>query len=123
MIEPKQGQPGPGISWAEAALFGLCPCCGERGLYGGMVAFARQCRGCGLEFGRFNVGDGPAALLIMIVGGPIVGLAIWLQLAADPPWWLHVILWPPLTVAGVIGGLRIVKALLLHSEFHRGGGR
>ena len=52
----------------------------------------------------------------------MTGLAIWLQLAADPPWWLHVVLWLPLTIAGVIGGLRMAKAALLHSEYHRGGG-
>ena len=52
----------------------------------------------------------------------MVGLAIWLELAASPPWWLHVLLWPPLVVAGTIYGLRIGKAALLHSEYHRGGG-
>jgi len=85
------------------------------------VAFAARCRACGLDFGRFNVGDGPAAFLILIVGALVTGLAIWLELAADPPWWLHVLLWPPLTLAGVVWGLRVAKAALLHSEYHRAG--
>ena len=116
--ETSKGQPGLG----QAALFGLCPRCGARTLFAGWVRFADRCRACGLDIARFNVGDGPAAFLILIIGAVVTGLAIWLQLAADPPWWLHVILWLPLTIAGVIGGLRMAKAALLHSEYHRGGG-
>lgn len=116
--EPTKGQPSIG----EAALFGLCPKCGAKTLFGGWTAFAPRCQACGLDFWKFNVGDGPAAFLILIVGALVVGLAIWLQLAFDPPWWLHVILWIPFTVAGVIFGLRMAKAALLHSEYHRGGG-
>ena len=116
--ETSKGQPGLG----QAALFGLCPRCGARTLFAGWVRFADRCRACGLDIARFNVGDGPAAFLILIIGAVVTGLAIWLQLAADPPWWLHVVLWLPLTIAGVIGGLRMAKAALLHSEYHRGGG-
>jgi uncharacterized protein (DUF983 family) len=113
-----EGQPGLG----QAALFGLCPRCGARTLFDGWTAFAPRCRACGLDLAKFNVGDGPAAFLIFIVGGLAVGLAMWLELAASPPWWLHALLWPPLVVAGTIYGLRLGKAALLHSEYHRGGG-
>jgi uncharacterized protein (DUF983 family) len=70
-----------------------------------------------LDLTRFNVGDGPAAFLTLIIGAVVVILALWLQLAGEPPWWLHVLLWPPLTVAGVIFGLRVAKAALLQSEY------
>jgi uncharacterized protein (DUF983 family) len=116
--EPSKGQHGLG----QAALFGLCPKCGAETLFGGWTAFAPRCRACGLDFQKFNVGDGPAAFLILIIGALVTGLAIWLQLSLDPPWWLHVILWIPLTVGGVIWGLRVAKAALLYSEYHRGGG-
>lgn len=116
--ETPEGQPGLG----QAALLGLCPNCGSRTLFAGWTAFAGKCRACGLDFGRYNVGDGPAAFLIFIVGGLVVGLAIWLELAASPPWWVHALLWLPLTVAATVYGLRLGKAALLHSEYHRGGG-
>jgi uncharacterized protein (DUF983 family) len=109
------GQPRLG----EAALFGLCPRCGERTLFAGPIGFADRCRACDLEFSRFNVGDGPAAFLTMIVGAIVVVLALTLQLAAEPPWWVHVILWVPLTTLGVIGGLRVAKAALLWSEYRQ----
>ena len=106
----------------EAALFGSCPRCGGRTLFAGWTRFADRCRACGLDLQGFNVGDGPAAFLTLIVGAVVVALALWLQLAADPPWWLHVLLWPPLTVIGVILGLRVAKAALLQSEYRNKAG-
>jgi uncharacterized protein (DUF983 family) len=103
----------------EAALFGLCPRCGERTLFAGPIKFADRCGACDLEFSRFNVGDGPAAFLTMIVGAIVVVLALTLQLSVEPPWWVHVILWVPLTTLGVIGGLRLAKAALLWSEYRQ----
>ena len=64
---------------AEVALRGVCPRCGNRTLFAGLATFAPRCRACSLDFADFNVGDGPAAFLILIVGGLIVGLAIALQ--------------------------------------------
>ncbi len=120
---PKKGQPGPGVSLAEAALFGLCPRCGARTLFAGPTRFADRCRACGLDFSGFNVGDGPAAFLTMGIGAIVVTLALWLQLSAEPAWWVHALLWPPLTVVGVVLGLRVAKAALLQAEYrHKAGG-
>jgi uncharacterized protein (DUF983 family) len=69
---------------------------------------------------RFNVGDGPAAFLIFIVGGLVVGLAIWVELRFSPPFWVHILLWLPLAAALTIGLLRLGKGLLLALEFQRG---
>lgn len=97
----------------------MCPRCGARGLFAGWVKFSGSCNACGLDYTRFNVGDGPAAFLTMVVGAVIVMLAVWLQLVAEPAWWVHVILWVPLTIAGVIGGLRLTKGWLLVTEYRR----
>lgn len=111
-----KGQPGV----AMAALFGLCPQCGSRTLFDGLAKFAPRCRACGLDLAQFNVGDGPAAFLTMVVGALIVGLALWLQLAFEPPFWVHVVLWVPLTAVAVVWGLRAGKAALLAAEYRRG---
>jgi len=113
-----KGQPG----LVPAALFGLCPRCGARTLFDRMVGFAPRCASCGLDFARFNVGDGPAAFLTLIVGAVMVGLALWLEVAVHPPFWVHVILWVPLTAAAVIWGLRVGKGALLAAEYRRGAG-
>ena len=105
---------------AEVALRGLCPRCAARTLYRGVASFSPRCRACGLDFAGFNVGDGPAAFLILIVGGLVTALAVALELAAEPPFWVHVLLWLPLTAAAVVGSLRFAKGLLLALEFrHR----
>ena len=102
---------------AAAALRGLCPRCGERTLFAGLVAFAPKCRACGLDFAAFNVGDGPAAFLILIVGALVTGLAVALELAAEPPFWVHLLIWPVVTLAAVLGLLRIAKAALVALEY------
>ena len=117
---PDQPEGQPRI--AEAALLGLCPRCGGRTLFAGWIRFATRCRACGLDFAAFNVGDGPAAFLTMIVGALVVLLMISVQLTAAPPWWVHVLLWVPLATAGVIFGLRLAKAALLQSEFRNRAG-
>ncbi len=116
--EPHQGQPGI----ATAALSGLCPRCGAKTLFAGPVRFAHKCNKCGLDFDRFNVGDGPAAILILLIGGLVAGLAIWLQLAIEPPYWVQALIWVPVSLALVIVGLRISKAALLASEFRNRSG-
>jgi uncharacterized protein (DUF983 family) len=104
-------------SIAEAVLRSLCPCCGAPTLFSGIVRFADRCRQCSLDFTQFNVGDGPAAFLIMIVGAIVTGLAITLQLSIDPPFWVHIVLWVPTTFALVLGLLRIAKGALLVLEY------
>jgi uncharacterized protein (DUF983 family) len=96
---------------------GLCPRCGAGGLFRSAVAFAPRCRNCGLDHASFNVGDGPAALLILVIGALVVGLAITVELVAHPPFWVHPLLWIPLTGLLVVGGLRVAKALLLALEY------
>jgi uncharacterized protein (DUF983 family) len=102
---------------AQVALKGLCPRCGAPTLFAGWARFAGACSACGLDFTRFNVGDGPAAFLTLILGAIVVGLAIWLELAAHPPWWVHVLLWVPLTAAAVLGALRVSKGALIALEY------
>ena len=60
---------------------------------------------------------GPAAFLTLILGGIVTVLAIWLDLKVGPPWWVHALLWIPLTIGGVVGSLRLAKGMLLALEY------
>jgi uncharacterized protein (DUF983 family) len=102
---------------ARAAIRGLCPRCGADGLFVGAVRFSDQCARCALDFGQFNVGDGPAAFLIMIVGAIVTLLSVIVQLSAEPPFWVHILLWVPITAALVVGLLRVAKGALLTLEY------
>ena len=110
-------EPAVATPLVPAALKACCPRCGAGPLFDGWVSFATRCRACGLDFATFNVGDGPAAFLILIVGGLVTALALFLQLAASPPFWVHILLWVPLTTALVILCLRISKSALLILEY------
>lgn len=102
---------------AEAAIRGLCPKCGATGLFRSITGFSLKCETCGLDFSQFNVGDGPAAFLIMIVGAIVTLLAIIVQLNFEPPFWVHILLWLPVTLGLVVGLLRIAKAAALVLEY------
>ncbi|MBV8907861.1 MAG: DUF983 domain-containing protein [Sphingomonas sp.] len=107
------------LSPLSAAITGKCPKCGERTLFDGWVSFASKCRACGLDFSSFNVGDGPAAFLIFIVGTITVVGALVVDGAFSPPWWVHLV-WIPVATALTIGGLRLSKAWLIWQEYrHR----
>lgn len=81
------------------------------------MRFAAACRGCGLDLAQFNVGDGPAAFLTLIIGAVMVAMALVLELKAHPPLWLHILLWTPLTALAVVGALRLAKGALLTLEY------
>lgn len=110
----EKGQPG----LVPAALFGLCPDCGAKTLFDGPIGFSEKCPACGLDYSAFNVGDGPAALLTMFIGALIITAAINLDIAFHPPFWVHVVIWVPLTAAMVFLSLRFAKGALLIAE-HR----
>ncbi len=101
----------------DSALKGACPQCGAPSLFAGWIRFADRCPACGLDYSAFNVGDGPAAFLTLIVGTIVTVLSIWLELSFSPPVWLHLILWIPLTVVLVVIPLRWAKGVLLALEY------
>ena len=103
----------------RAALFGLCPECCAPTLFDGPVKFRAKCDSCGLDYGRYNVGDGPAAFLTLIIGALLIAVALTLDAVVRPPFWVHVVLWVPLTAAAVVYGLRVGKGALMASEHQR----
>jgi uncharacterized protein (DUF983 family) len=115
MPEVKNTEGQPGI--ARAALFGLCPQCGAKTLFAGAARFSDRCGNCGLDYSGFNVGDGPAALLTMFIGALIMILAVIMDIAVRPPFWVHVIIWVPVTAVLTLVSLRVAKGALLAAEY------
>jgi len=113
------GQQAEEPSPVASAIAGRCPRCANGRLFSGWVRFAPRCAACGLDYSSFNVGDGPAAFLIFIVGTITVVGALVVDGAFSPPWWVHLV-WIPVAAALTIAGLRVSKALLLALEYrHR----
>ncbi len=114
----QKGPPG----FAKAALFGLCPQCGAHSLFDGPTNFSARCRICALDYSIYNVGDGPAAFLTMAIGAIVIVLALIVDTAFRPPFWLHALIWIPVTAGLVVLLLRVTKAALLILEYRNQAG-
>lgn len=101
----------------RGAALGLCPQCGAHTLFRRIASFRSRCDACGLDYQTFDVGDAAAPFLIFLVGAVVVVGAIWLELAKSPPWWVHVLIWVPLTIGLTMALLRLAKGILLALEY------
>lgn len=110
----------PPVSTLKVALTSCCPRCGTGKLYDGYLRVAKTCGHCQFEIGKHDSGDGPAFFVMSFVGAIVVVLAIVLEFTVTPPYWLHVVLWPPLTLGGCFFLLRPAKSILIAQQYkHR----
>ena len=65
-----------------------------------------------------DAGDGPAVIVIFLLGLIVVGLAAIVEISFSPPIWVHIVLWTPLIIGGAILLLRPLKAGLIALQFH-----
>lgn len=113
----------PPVSILKAGFLSRCPRCGRGRLFAGYLRVAERCGVCALELRRHDSADGPAVFVMFLVGGVVVALALWLELAFEPPYWLHVALWAPLIVVGSLVLLRPAKAILIALQYrHKAAG-
>lgn len=101
----------------SAGLRGRCPRCGEGRLFSGFLTVGQNCSNCRLDYSFADAGDGPAVFVILIIGFVVVGLALWMEVTLNPPLWLHFILWIPLTLVLCLGGLRLIKGVLVTLQY------
>lgn len=107
----------PLVSPLRAGIACACPRCGQGRLYAGMLTPARGCVACGLDYAFIDSGDGPAVFVILILGFVIVGLALIVDTAWSPPYWVHAVLWIPLTVVLSLWALRVTKAFMIALQY------
>jgi len=102
---------------AVVALAARCPRCGRGPLFDGYLRIAPACTNCGLSFAGHDTGDGPAFFIMLPLCLITAGLALVLEMSAQPPAWVHLILWP-VFIVGTIGLLlRPVKALMVGLQY------
>ena len=110
----------PAPSAFGAGVRGRCPACGQGRLFEGFLSVRKQCEVCGADLSAQDSGDGPAAFIILIVGGVVVAAAGITEVMYQPPTWLHLVLWLPLTVIGVLALMRPFKGGLIGLQWkHR----
>lgn len=113
-------EPAAKVSPFAAGLTCRCPRCGKGKLFAGRfdLTVNQRCSACGLEFGFVDPGDGPAVFAIMILGFLILGAALIVEFKLNPPLWLHVVLWTPITLLVALGLLRPLKGVLIALQYH-----
>jgi uncharacterized protein (DUF983 family) len=110
------------LSTAKAAFLGRCPRCGGASLFDGTLTVAPACRACGLDYSVFDPGDGPAVFAILIVGAIVCGSALYVEVAYQPPYWVHAVVWIPLVCVLGFASLRLIKSLLIVLQYrHKAG--
>ena len=83
----------------------------------GFLTPAKHCSTCGLDYSFIDTGEGPAVLVMLLIGFIVVGLALWMEVTLDPPLWLHFILWIPLALVLCLTALRWMKGILIALQY------
>jgi uncharacterized protein (DUF983 family) len=72
-----------------------------------------RCDVCRLDFKFVDSGDGPAVFAILLLGFVVMGAALVVEFKLAPPIWVHLLVWPPVTLVVALGLLRPLKAMLI----------
>jgi uncharacterized protein (DUF983 family) len=106
------------FSWiVRSGRKGICPRCGEGHMFKSWLKVADQCAHCGLDYRFASPDDGPAFFSLCIVAFPLTFLVVWLQVAFNPPIWVHFITSLPLMVIGCVAPLQPIKGWLIASQY------
>lgn len=106
-----------GVSPYQAGFTCRCPRCGRGKLFNGFLTVAPNCDSCGLDYSFDDSGDGPVVFIILLAGSLVVGLALWVEIAFAPPFWVHAVLWTPLVLISTLGLLRPLKATMIALQY------
>jgi uncharacterized protein (DUF983 family) len=82
-------------------------------LFRSFLKVADTCSVCGEELYHQRADDAPAYFVIVIVGHIVVPLVLLVETEFYPPYWLHALIWTPLTIGLSIGLLQPVKGAII----------
>ncbi len=100
-----------------------CPRCGQGPLYAGVLTPADRCSACGLDLEGADSGDGPAVFIIFLLGFLVIPLALLFEAKAEPPMWLHAMIWPVVVLGSALALLRPIKSVLISLQYRNQAGR
>jgi uncharacterized protein (DUF983 family) len=106
------------VSPLYTGLMCRCPRCGRGKLFRGFLTLRQDCEACGLDYSFSDAGDGPAVFVILFAGLVVVACALIVEVAYQPPFWVHAVLWLPLILLTTLGPLRLMKGLLIALQYY-----
>nr|WP_279306621.1 DUF983 domain-containing protein [Microvirga solisilvae] len=86
-------------------------------MFNGFLTLAPRCDVCGLDFSFADPADGPAFFVMIIMGIPAAGFGVWVELAFEPPFWVHLLTTLPFLLLTCIPPIRPVKGMLVASQY------
>ena len=103
-------------SFAAAIALGFrcrCPHCGRGALFRAYLKPADACGVCGEAFGQIRADDAPPYFTMIVVGHIVVSLILVVEMNIRPPLWVHMTIWPALTLTLTLGLLPLIKGALV----------
>lgn len=108
----------PRLSPFECGMRGCCPRCGQGKLFKGFLALAPRCEVCGLDYSFADPADGPAFFVIIFGCVPSLMFGLWLEMAFQAPYWIHLVTTLPIMLITCIPPLRPLKSWLVASQYY-----
>jgi uncharacterized protein (DUF983 family) len=90
-----------------------CPACGEGKLYTSYLKVVPECPKCGEELHHHRADDAPPYFTMIIVCHFIVAGVMMVEDYFHPNYWLHILMWFPLTIGMSLWLLPRVKGALV----------
>lgn len=110
VIDPPTRFWGPAM---KAGAKACCPNCGAKSLFNGYLKINDQCFSCGEAFHHHRADDFPPYVTIMLVGHIVVPLVLMVERQYHPEQWVHMAIWPLMTLLLALTILRPVKGALI----------
>ena len=114
--------PNP-ISLPKALARGFamrCPNCGRGHLFGRFLKVVDHCEVCAEDYTPQRADDFPAYLVIVIVGHIVVPALLAVAIAYDPPAWLQLAIWLPVTLFSSLALLQPTKGTIVALQWQLG---
>jgi uncharacterized protein (DUF983 family) len=108
------------LTAVKRGLLGRCPACGGGRLFGRFLKVADRCDSCGTELHHHRADDFPPYLVMFIVGHVVVYGILQAETRFETPLWIHLVIWPALTVALSVGLLQPVKGAVVGLQYALG---
>lgn len=94
-------------------LGGRCPNCERGKMFRAFLKVVDKCPVCSEELHHHRADDAPAYVVIVIVGHIVVSLALAIELAFRPPYWIQFLFWIPATIALALLLLQPIKGAIV----------
>jgi len=92
---------------------GKCPACGKGALFTSYLEVAHRCPECAEDLYHHRADDAPPYFTILIVGHLVVAGVMMVEDYFHPNYWVHLLMWIPLTIGLSLLILPRVKGALV----------